>query len=92
MFEQSRREFTPIAWQWFVCKPREGAVSTTRTSHAAVPQHANLTEIRLRPRLGSQLCHRQLICSDDPSAKSPRIHSDFTNNGVAIKNEEYHDP
>ncbi|MFT7593894.1 MAG: hypothetical protein ACI8R4_001210 [Paracoccaceae bacterium] len=49
--EQSRQEFTPVAWQWFVCKPREGAMLGFRSirslqkfasAHSSVHNHFNL--------------------------------------------------
>jgi hypothetical protein len=52
--QQLGREFTPIAWQWFVCKPREGAFSTKRAGDAALQTNANIAEIRLRSRLSPQ--------------------------------------
>ena len=52
--KQASREFTPIAWLWFVCKPREGAVSKAGTSNVALPTNANLAKVRLRTRLNLQ--------------------------------------
>jgi transposase-like protein len=37
------REFTPPAWQYCVCKPREGAFSTKRKAGAALSPNAKFT-------------------------------------------------